>query len=75
MSISFTKLGKFSFIIVSDRFPISYSLLLLAPHDTNVGPLEVVPEAPYSIYHFLLDSFCLLVVLIGCFLLPCVPNH
>ena len=64
MSISLTKLGKFSFIIVSIRFPI-FLLFLFSWHsyDTNVGILEVVPEAPYTIlglggsFFFLL--FCL----------------
>ena len=41
--------------------------------------LEVVPEAVYAILSFLFvclfDFFFLLVALIGCCLLPYVPNH
>ena len=40
----------------------------------NVGPLEVVPEAAYTTLIFGGVLF-FLVVLIGCFLLPYVPNH
>ena len=51
MSISFTKLGKFSFIIFSNIFSISCSFSSLSgtPDDVSVGVLEVVPEAPYTI--------------------------
>ena len=54
MSISFTKLGKFSFTIFSDRFPISYSFSSPSgtPYHANVGPLEVVPEAAFTILIF-----------------------
>ena len=43
------------------------------PYDVNVGPLEVVSEAVYTILIFL-NSFFLLVVLTGCFFLPYVSN-
>ena len=58
MSNSLTKLGKFSFIIFSNRFP-NFLLFLFSfwhPYDANVGHLEVVPEAAYTILLFL-DSF------------------
>ena len=42
-------------------------------YDVNVGLLEVVPEAAYTILIFLF--FFLPIVLIGCVLLPYVPNH
>ena len=77
MSISFTKLGKFSFIIFFlNRFPISRSVSSPSstPYDVNVGTLEVVPEAAYAIL-VLLDFFFLLVVLLDLFLLPYVLNH
>ena len=58
MSISFTKLGKFSVIIFFQT--VSNFLLFLFsyqyPHDASVGKLEVVPEAPYTILLFL-DTF------------------
>ena len=42
------------------------------PHDANVGALEVVPEASYAILTFWI--LFLFAVLIGCFLLPYLPN-
>ena len=75
MSISFTKLGKFFVVIFSNRFPVFCShFFFWYPHDVNVGMLEVVPEALYTILIFF-GFFFLLVVLIGCFLIPHVPNH
>ena len=56
MSISFTKSGKFSFIIFSDRFPISCSFFFWHSYEANVGTLKVVPEAVYTIL-IVLDSF------------------
>ena len=57
MSISFTKLGKFSFFSFSNRLPISCFLFSFwHPYDANVGPLEVVPESTDTILVFL-DSF------------------
>ena len=66
-------------VLFHDFFKSISSFLLFLfsfwhPYDANVGPLEVVPEAAYTIL-FVLDSFFLRVVLIGCFLLPYVPNH
>ena len=53
LSISFTKLGKFSSIIFSNRFPISYFLFSFWHNfGANVGPLELVPEAAYTILFF-----------------------
>ena len=72
--ISFIKLGKFSFIIFSNKFSISCSFSSLwHPYDSNVGTIKVVPEVPYPILIFL-DSFS------SCcsdwiFFLPDVPNH
>ena len=55
MSVSFSKLGKFSFIIFSDQFSISSSFF--SPSGTpNVGMFEVVLEA-LSLSYFFLDTF------------------
>ena len=43
------------------------------PYNVNVGLLEVVPEDPNTILVFWIFFF--LLVPIGCFLLPYVPNH
>ena len=49
MSISFTRVQKFSVIIFSNKFSfVALSFLLLATHDANVGRHEVV--APYTIF-------------------------
>ena len=48
MSISFAKLGKFSFIISSKKFSISCSFSSLSVNPV-VGMFEVVPEAAYAI--------------------------
>ena len=54
MCIPFIKSGNFSFIIFSTKFSISYSFSSLSgsPYDANVGMLEVVPEAAYTIFIF-----------------------
>ena len=44
------------------------------PSEVNVEPLEVVPRGCLYYLHFF-GFYFLLVVLIGCFLLPHVPNH
>ena len=70
MSISFLKLGKFSFIIFFKL--ISNFLLFLFfwhPYDVNVGVLEVVPHVADTILGFF-GLFFLLGVLIGCFCFP-----
>ena len=54
MSTSFIRLVKFSIIFFSYTFSISCSLFLWHPHDVNVGTLELVPEAPYTILIFLI---------------------
>ena len=66
-SISFTKLGKFYFIIFSNGFRIFCSFFSSSwhPYDTNVGPLEVFPKAVYTILVFW--GFFFLLVLIGFF--------
>ena len=53
MSVSFAKLGKFYFIILSNRFAISCSFFFWHPYDMNVGLLEIVPR-----YFFILFSSC-----------------
>ena len=55
MSISFTKLGKFSFYCffkqVSNFLVFLFSFWHL--YDVNVGPLEVAPKAAYTVLIFL----------------------
>ena len=75
ISISFTKLGKFSFIIFSNRFPTSYSFYSLSG-----TPMMQMMECLKLVQRMLTLSsffgfFFVLVVLIGCFLLPYVANH
>ena len=75
MCISFTKLGKFSFIIFKNRFPISCSFS--SPSGTAMMQmLECLKLSrrllPLSLFSGVLFYFC---CLIGCFLLPYVPNH
>ena len=75
MSISFTTLGKFS-VIIFFKWVFNFLLALFSlqhPHEIYIGMLEVVPEAPYTLF-ILLNSFFLFAVLIGCFLLPYIPN-
>ena len=60
MSISFTRLGKLSFIIFSYRFSIPCPLLFPVPHVADVGKLVVVPESLYIILTFLILFFFLL---------------
>ena len=74
MSISFTKLGKFSFIVFSHRFPISCSFSSPGTQwceDWNVW------SCPRGSLHYpqFFGFFFLLAVLIGCLSLPHVPNH
>ena len=58
LSISFTKIGKFSKIIFWNRFSISCSLSSFQhPHDLNVDAFNVIPEAPLYQPHFLDSSF------------------
>ena len=44
---------------------LALSLFLVAPHDVNIGPLEIVPEAVYTILIFF--AFYFLLFLCGCF--------
>ena len=72
MSIPFTKLGKFFLYFL--RWISSFLLFLFSfwkTYDADVGPLEVVPEAVYTILDFG-GFFFLLFVLHGCFMLPYV---
>ena len=78
ISTSFTKLGKFSFIIFPNRFPISCSFF--SPSGTSMMQmLECLKLSQrlltLSLLLLLLFGFFFLLVLIGCFLLPYVPNH
>ena len=74
VSTSFTKLGKFSFIIFSNRFPISCSFS--SPSSTPMR--RMLESLKLSQKLLILSSFFgfffLPVVLCG-FLLPYVPNH
>ena len=82
MSTSFTKLGKFSFIIFSNKFSTSYSFSS-SSGTPMIRMFEVVPGAPYPtlcmcvcvyIYNFfwILFSSCWSDWII---FLPCVPSH
>ena len=62
MSISLTRLGDFSVIF----FQIGFQFLSF-PRTPNVGMLEVVPEASYTILILGCFFFFLFAVLIGCF--------
>ena len=75
MSISFTKLGKFSLIIfyISFQF-LALPLLLWHAYDLDVGKFGDVPEAPYFILIFLNSFFFLLFSLNVFFFLTYVPN-
>ena len=65
MSISFAKLGKFSFIIFSNKLSISYSYSSFSGIlDSEVGMFGDAPEASYTILIFyfyfliLISSLC-----------------
>ena len=79
MSISLAKLGNFSFIIFSNKSPISCSFS--SPSGTpSMQMLECLKLSQRLLtvssgLFICLLFFLLRVVLIGCFLLPCVPNH
>ena len=53
-------------MIFSNRCSISLTFLLSAPHDANVGTLEVVAQALYPVL-ILGGLFLLFAVLIVCF--------
>ena len=74
-SISFTKLGKFSFVIFSNRFQfLALSLLLLAHLWCKCWISWSCPRG--CLYYLcIFGFFFLLVVLIGCFFLAYVPNY
>ena len=75
MSISFSRLGKFSAIIYSERFSIPCSLsLLLVPLCWECWSAWCCPRAPLNHPHFIGFLF-LFAVLIACFLPPYLPNH
>ena len=64
MSIFFTRLGKFLSSFFKEVFQLLTLFPLLHPHNANVGMLEVIPEAPYTI--LILRVFFFL-FLFGCF--------
>ena len=57
-SISFAKLGKFSFIICSNKFSILFSLWY--PYNLDVKTFKVVPEVPKPLIIFLNSCFFIL---------------
>ena len=75
MSIFFTKLGKFSFIIFSNRSPISCSFSF--PSGTPMIWMLYHLTLPQTllILSLIIGFFFLLVVLCGCFLLRYLANH
>ena len=75
MSLSFTRLGKFSSIIFSNKFSISCSSSSPSgtPYDSDVGALKVVPEVPQPLIFF--EFLFLHSVPVGWLFLPYVPNH
>ena len=75
MSISFTKLGNFSFIIFSKRFVIPGSLS--SSGTPMMGICWNAWSCPRGCLHYphVLGFFFLFVVLIACFLLPYAPYH
>ena len=75
VSISFTKLGKFSVIIFSNRFPISCSFSY--PSGSPMMQMLVYLRLSQRLLtsHFFFYSFFLLTVLIGWFLLPYTPTR
>ena len=77
ISISFIKLGKSSFVIFSNKFPIFCFLFSYwYPYDVNIGPLEIVTEVAIksqklsSFFGFFFSSCSDYL-----FLLPYVPNQ
>ena len=74
MSISFTKLGKFSFIIFSNNFSIyCFSSLLGTLMFQMLVHLKLSQR--FLICPCFFEFFFLSTVLIECFFLPCVPNR
>ena len=75
MSISFIKLGKFSFIIFSNRLPISCSLS--SPSGTPMK--RMLDRLKLSQWLLTLSSFFWILFSSCCshwlFLVPCVPNY
>ena len=71
MSIFLLSLGNFLLLFFQIDFQfLALSLLLWYPYDENVGTLEVVPEAPYTILMFLNYFFFLLFwLVVFCFLM------
>ena len=73
-SISFAIMGKFSFIIYSNKFSISCSSCFQHPHDSDIGIPKVVAEVPKPLLIFS-EVLFLHSVQVVCFFLPSGPNH
>ena len=61
-SISFTRLGKFSFIICSNKFS-NFLLLFFSfwhPYNLDIGTFQIFPEVPKSLFTFLDSCFFIL---------------
>ena len=60
-SISFGRLGKFSFIICSNKFSVCSccSSLSGTPINSDIGTFQVVPEVPKPLFIFLNSCFFL----------------
>ena len=74
MSISFTKLGKFSFIIFSYKFSISSSSFSPSGIITICWHSWRCPRGS-STYPCFVELLFLLFVLVGCLSFPYVPHH
>ena len=77
MSISFTKLRKFSFSIFSDRFPISWSFSSSGTPIMWMLDFLKLSQRLLTLSSFFFYSFVFLLfwLLPCCFLLPYIPNH
>ena len=75
-SISFARLGKFSFIVFSNKF-FNFLLFLFSfwyPYDSDVGTFKVVPEVSKPLLIFF-DFLFLHSVPVEYLFLPFVLNH
>ena len=73
-SISFAILGKFSFIICSNKFSMSCCCSSPSPNNSDIGVFKVVLEVPKHLFSFF-EFLFLHSVPVGCLFLPFVPNH
>ena len=75
-SISFTRLGKFSFIIFSNKF-FHFLLLFFSfwhPYNLDIGTFPVLKEVQKPLFIFFFEFLFLHSVLVGCLFLPFVPD-